>query len=57
MTTGRKNCIVWGSIHQKTRTSGGSAVHGYPDDMYFSNCNKELDVQGVPSADNLAKKS
>jgi deltex-like protein len=46
LTTGRKDCATWASIHHKTSVRGG--VHGFPDPSYFQNCNKELDNFGVP---------
>lgn len=51
MTTGKTNQVVWSSIHHKTRTAGGQANHGYPDDGYFHNCNEELDAAGVPKVE------
>ena len=46
LTSGKSNCITWASIHHKTQICGG--VHGFPDPLYFDNCNKELDNLGVP---------
>jgi deltex-like protein len=46
LTTGRKDCVTWASIHHKSSVRGG--VHGFPDPSYFQNCNKELDNFGVP---------
>ena len=48
LTTGRSNCITWGSIHHKTSISGGISSHGFPDGLYFTNCHSELDGLGVP---------
>jgi len=41
------NRIVFGSIHLKTSTSGGTEKHGYPDPNYFENLAKELAVKGI----------
>ena len=51
LTTGRKNVVVWNSIHHKTSISGGA--HGWPDPAYFLNCNEELDALGVPQPEEL----
>jgi deltex-like protein len=48
MTTGEPDCITWSSIHHKTSMQGGVRTHGFPDNMYFTNCNQELDALGVP---------
>jgi len=53
LTTGRTNSITWSSIHHKSRPSGGIQAHGFPDESYFLNCNKELDSLGVPPASDL----
>eukprot|EP00250_Pteridium_aquilinum_P026330 c32846_g1_i1 orf=218-1612(+) len=47
VTTGQNNVVTWASIHHKTRTSGGSSHHGYPDDTYFTRVKKELEDVGV----------
>jgi deltex-like protein len=49
LTTGQKNQVTWTSIHHKTSISGG--VHGFPDDVYISNCNSSLDALHVPPPD------
>lgn len=46
--------MTWGSIHHKTSQNGGVASHGYPDDQYISNCNKELNAAGIPPFDECA---
>lgn len=51
LTSGRKNTVIWASIHHKTSLSGGA--HGFPDDSYFLNVNEELDAVGVPKAADL----
>ena len=53
LTTGRPNQCVWSSIHHKTSMTGGVLNHGYPDEMYFKNCNQELDTLRVPPASML----
>ncbi|GFH49956.1 hypothetical protein CTEN210_06432 [Chaetoceros tenuissimus] len=53
MTTGLHNQCTWASIHHKTSLTGGTEKHGYPDVSYFLNCNEELDVLGVPPADDI----
>ena len=53
LTSGRPNSIVWGSIHHKTKRSGGILRHGFPDATFFVNCNDELTAAGVPVAANL----
>jgi deltex-like protein len=35
LTTGQDNSAVWGDIHHKTNTKGGSTAYGYPDNDYF----------------------
>ncbi|GKY98091.1 E3 ubiquitin-protein ligase dtx3l [Mayamaea pseudoterrestris] len=51
LTTGASDCVTWSSIHHKTSRCKGP--HGYPDPCYMWNCNKELDVLGVPKAADL----
>jgi deltex-like protein len=51
LTSGRKNQIVWSSIHHKTSLRGG--MHGFPDPNYFWNCNEDLDALQVPPADSF----
>jgi len=41
------NRIVFGSIHLKTATIGGTEKHGYPDPNYFANLKKELAVKNI----------
>ena len=41
------NRIVFGSIHLKTSTTGGTEKHGYPDENYFANLRKELAVKNI----------
>ena len=50
VTTGIANQCTWSSIHHKTSQSGGVSSHGFPDPLYFINCNEELDGLGVPKA-------
>ncbi|KAJ8602470.1 hypothetical protein CTAYLR_001192 [Chrysophaeum taylorii] len=45
ITTGRDNCVVWGSIHHKTNRGHGS--FGYPDDNYLSMLLVELGNNGI----------
>eukprot|EP01083_Nonionella_stella_P088852 247870_1 len=47
LTTKRENCIVWTSLHFKTRLDGGQEAHGWPDDTYFDRFEKELEAKGV----------
>ncbi|CAI2372144.1 unnamed protein product [Moneuplotes crassus] len=47
ITTGRKNVVVWNSVHHKTSLEGGSANFGYPDATYFSRVKLELADKGV----------
>lgn len=47
VTTGQSDVVIWSGIHHKTRTSGGSSNHGYPDENYFSRVKKELEDSGV----------
>ena len=49
-TTGTVNQCIWSSIHHKTSQNGGLSRHGFPDPLYFMNCNEELDGLGVPKA-------
>lgn len=44
---GTENCIVWNGVHHKTRTSGGSARYGYPDETYFNRVKQEMALKGV----------
>jgi len=44
------NRIVFGSIHLKTSTIGGTEKHGYPDENYFANLKKELAVKNITEA-------
>lgn len=39
--------IIFGSIHLKTATTGGTEKHGYPDPNYFKNLEKELAVKNI----------
>ncbi|CAI2371335.1 unnamed protein product [Moneuplotes crassus] len=47
VTTGRKNVVVWNSVHHKTSLSGGSSSFGYPDSTYFNRVKLELADKGV----------
>lgn len=47
VTTGAQNCVVWGGIHQKTSTSGGTECHGWPDSTYFERLQHECAGAGV----------
>ena len=48
---GRDNCIVWNGVHHKTRTCGGSACYGYPDDTYLNRVKQEMALKGVVPED------
>ena len=48
LTTNTPNSITWTSIHHKTCMNGGA--HGFPDPLYFRNCNTNLDALDVPPA-------
>lgn len=45
------NRIVFGSIHLKTSTNGGTEKHGYPDENYFENLRKELAMKNITEKD------
>eukprot|EP00483_Globobulimina_turgida_P013288 UN13312 len=47
LTLQQDNRIVFGSIHLKTSTSGGTAKHGFPDEKYFERFKGELKVKGI----------
>lgn len=47
VTTGRKNVVVWNSIHHKTHTHGGTLCYGYPDPTYFNRVKLELADKGI----------
>ena len=47
VTTGRKNVVVWNSIHHKTSPSGGTLSFGFPDPTYFNRVKLELADKGV----------
>jgi len=47
VTTGRKNVVVWNSVHHKTNVNGGTAYFGYPDPTYFNRVKLELADKGV----------
>jgi len=49
LTTSQPNVVTWASVHHKTSMSGGT--FGFPDNTYFTRCNREMDDIGVPSAD------
>jgi Deltex C-terminal domain len=53
-TTARLTDQLGSSIPHKTRTIGGTAGHGFPDQAYFDRCNAKLDNLGVPAASDLA---
>ena len=57
VTTGRKDVVVWNSIHHKTNTSGGTLSFGYPDLTYFNRVKLELADKGVvlEHSDNIKK--
>lgn len=47
--TGGESQISWANIHHKTSQHPGNAKEScFPDKTYFMNCNKELDLLGVP---------
>jgi deltex len=61
VTTGRKNVVVWNSVHHKTHTHGGLMCYGYPDPTYFNRVKLELADKGVileeeEDPENLPKK-
>lgn len=47
VTTGRRNVVVWNSIHHKTNTHGGTMTYGYPDPTYFNRVKLEMADKGV----------
>eukprot|EP01097_Dermamoeba_algensis_P005654 TRINITY_DN3588_c0_g1_i1.p1 TRINITY_DN3588_c0_g1~~TRINITY_DN3588_c0_g1_i1.p1 ORF type:complete len:320 (-),score=54.28 TRINITY_DN3588_c0_g1_i1:82-1041(-) len=47
VTTGQTDVVIWNGIHHKTKPSGGSANHGYPDPTYISRIKQELKLKGV----------
>ena len=51
LTTKRENCVVWASVHYKTRMDGGQQRHGWPDDTYFVRFKDELKAKGVTPDD------
>jgi deltex len=51
VTNGTTNTVVWGGIHHKTSTSGGSSSFGYPDETYFARVKGELEDKGVTTED------
>ena len=50
VTTGRDNTVVYGSIHQKTRTRGGPVNHGWPDPEYLQRLKSECAAASVKGA-------
>ena len=50
LTTGKKNTVVWTSIHHKTNLTGGSSCFGWPDATYFNRVTHELAANGVFAA-------
>uniref|UniRef100_A0A7S1DDU0 RING-type E3 ubiquitin transferase n=1 Tax=Hemiselmis andersenii TaxID=464988 RepID=A0A7S1DDU0_HEMAN len=54
ITTGRRNTVVWGSVHHKTNIAGGVSAHGFPDDSYFERVKVELSDVGVSEDDGAA---
>jgi deltex len=53
LSSGLDNCVTWTSIPHKTMLTGGAASHGFPDPMFFDDCDKELDAVNVPAANAL----
>ena len=51
ISTGQPNCVTWASISHKSSLFFGP--FGFPDHLYFSVANEELDALGVPAADQL----
>lgn len=47
LTTGRQNCVVWGSVHHKTNIGGGPHQFGFPDPSYLASVNEELTNAGI----------
>ncbi|TNV76459.1 hypothetical protein FGO68_gene2955 [Halteria grandinella] len=47
ITTGQQNQTVWGTIHHKTNTHGGTSKFGYPDPTYFRRVKDELAAKGL----------
>ena len=52
VTTGRKNVVVWNSIHHKTSTHGGTLSYGYPDPTYFNRVKMEVADKGITLEEN-----
>eukprot|EP00922_Rhytidocystis_sp_ex-Travisia-forbesii_P051578 GHVS01076513.1.p1 GENE.GHVS01076513.1~~GHVS01076513.1.p1 ORF type:complete len:441 (+),score=6.37 GHVS01076513.1:33-1325(+) len=47
VTTGTPNSVVWNGIHHKTRTNGGAAHFGFPDEQYLGRLLNELKAKGI----------
>lgn len=52
VTTGQQNTVIWGSVHHKTNTHGGSSHYGYPDPTYLNRVTLECADLGVKLEDN-----
>ena len=50
LTNNAENQTTWASVPHKTMPSGGVGAHGFPDDLYFFNCNNSLDALHVRPA-------
>ena len=46
LTTGRENTVVY-AIHQKSRSDGGAALHGWPDPTYLQRLSSECAAFGI----------
>ena len=47
VTTGQDNTVIWGTIHQKTNTHGGTGAHGWPDPTYVNRLVSECAAKGI----------
>lgn len=47
VTTGKKDHVVYGGVHIKTRRSGGATEHGWPDATHHERLASECAAQGV----------
>lgn len=51
VTTGMKNVLIWGAVHQKTSMHGGASKHGWPDKSYFIRMQSECAGVGILDLD------
>jgi len=47
VTTGASNTVIFGGIHLKTATTGGSTNHGYPDKDWLLRLKSECMTKGI----------